>query len=366
MSSSTAAAPEGLPPAGAPVSPTAAAHPPSSDAEARGDTVTAEHEHGETPRPPADGEAPALVELASMTHAEEVHAHVFGNLFGADSDSSTTGSMSQPPAPVGDSDSPPDSDATLSDEDGWMPQLPHVAMVPGHDAPPELGRDPEAGRPHQNSRVRALRAQAAEAEQAAAWAEHEREMTREMARLEDDVDPEQREAMREAQRARRAQQEAEQELAQRERDQREEQALVLGQQRRAQQRRAALGGERAPRSLASRPGRSAAGASQRVAALSGEESEGALTSGAESEGHLVRGSTDGAESEVRGSTDGAESEGTISQSSMPALVPADSRRAARHATLALTLSLTPSLTLSLALSLSPNLTLSPIPTSPFS
>lgn len=184
MSSSTAAAPEERSPAGAPASPTAAAHPPSSDAEARGDTVTAEHEHGETPRPPADGEAPALVELASMTHAEEVHAHVFGSRFGDDSDSSTTGSMSQPPAPVGDSDYPRDSDATLSDEDGWMPQLPHVAMVPGHDAPPELGRDPEAGRPHQNSRVRALRAQAAEAEQAAAWAEHEREMER----LEDDVE----------------------------------------------------------------------------------------------------------------------------------------------------------------------------------
>merc|ERR1719272_17815 len=53
--------------------------------------------------------------------------------------------------------------------------------------------------------------------------------------------------------------------------------------------------------------------SSRGGALSGAESEGALTSGAESEGALVR-----------GSTDGAESEGTISQSSMPALVPADS------------------------------------------
>jgi hypothetical protein len=100
----------------------AAANLPSSDAEARGDTVPAEHR--ETP-PPAGGETPALVELASMTHAEEVHAHVFGtnglgNLVGDDSDSSTTGSMSQPLVAE-----TPDSDATLSDEDGWMPQLGH-------------------------------------------------------------------------------------------------------------------------------------------------------------------------------------------------------------------------------------------------
>ena len=350
MSSSTAAAPEERSPAGAPASPTAAAHPPSSDAEARGDTVTAEHEHGETPRPPADGEAPALVELASMTHAEEVHAHVFGSRFGDDSDSSTTGSMSQPPAPVGDSDTPPDSDATLSDEDGWMPQLPHVAMVPGHDAPPELGRHPEPDRPHQSVRVRALRARAAEAEQAAAWAEHEREMTREMARLEDDVDPEQREAMREAQRARRAQQEAEQERAQRERDQREEQLAqreaerelaseAFWAQEREAMRRAGSAGligeveggephQRVVDRLSGEESEVSAGAlrglsrSSRGGALSGAESEGALTSGAESEGALVR-----------GSTDGAESEGTISQSSMPALVPADSSMPQKDRTL---------------------------------
>ena len=353
MSSSTAAAPEERSPAGAPASPTAAAHPPSSDAEARGDTVTAEHEHGETPRPPADGEAPALVELASMTHAEEVHAHVFGNRFGDDSDSSTTGSMSQPPAPVGDSDYPRDSDATLSDEDGWMPQLPHVAMVPGHDAPPELGRDPEAGRPHQNSRVRALRAQAAEAEQAAAWAEHEREMTREMARLEDDVDPEQREAMREAQRAQRAQRERDQreaQLAQREAEgelasgaflthERELASEAFWAQEREAMRRAGSAGligeveggephQRVVDRLSGEEAEVSAGAlrglsrSSRGGALSGAESEGALTSGAESEGALVR-----------GSTDGAESEGTISQSSMPALVPADSSMPQKDRTL---------------------------------
>ena len=355
MSSSTAAAPEGRSPAGAPASPTAAAHPPSSDAEARGDTVTAEHEHGETPRPPADGEAPALVELASMTHAEEVHAHVFGNRFGDDSDSSTTGSMSQPPAPVGDSDYPRDSDATLSDEDGWMPQLPHVALVPGHDAPPELGHDPEPDRPHQSVRVRSLRAQAAEAEQAAAWAEHEREMTRERARLEDDVDPEQREAMREAQRAQRAQRERDQreaQLAQREAEgelasgaflthERELASEAFWAQEREAMRRAGsagLIGEVAPGSLASHQRVAdrlsgeesdfSAGAlrglsrSSRGGALSGAESEGALTSGAESEGALVR-----------GSTDGAESEGTISQSSMPALVPADSSMPQKDRTL---------------------------------
>ena len=76
----------------------AAAIPPSSDAEAR----------------------PLSPEHREMPHAEEVHAHAFGNLFGDDdSDSSTTGSMSQPPAPVAELD----SDATLSDdEDGWVPE----------------------------------------------------------------------------------------------------------------------------------------------------------------------------------------------------------------------------------------------------
>ena len=76
----------------------AAATPPSSDAEAR----------------------PLSPEHREMPHAEEVHAHAFGNLFGEDdSDSSTTGSMSQPPAPVAELD----SDATLSDdEDGWVPE----------------------------------------------------------------------------------------------------------------------------------------------------------------------------------------------------------------------------------------------------
>jgi len=79
----------------------AAAIPPSSDAEAR--PLSPEHR-----------------EMPHAEHREMQHAHAFGNLFGDDdSDSSTTGSMSQPPAPAAELD----SDATLSDdEDGWVPE----------------------------------------------------------------------------------------------------------------------------------------------------------------------------------------------------------------------------------------------------
>ena len=118
-------APEGLPPAGAPDSP-------SSDAEARGDTITAEHGSS------ADGETPALVERRHARARDEL-----GNLF-SDSDSSTTGSMSDTPAPV--ADTPPDSDATLSDEEGWMPQL-DEPPVPRDDSMPAMlpaERAPEA------------------------------------------------------------------------------------------------------------------------------------------------------------------------------------------------------------------------------
>ena len=121
-------APEGLPPAGAPDS--TSANPPSSDAEARGDPITAEH-----------GETPALVERRHARARDEL-----GNLFSDDSDSSTTGSMSDTPAPV--ADTPPDSDATLSDEDGWMPQLGHnEPPVPRDDSMPAMlpaERAPEA------------------------------------------------------------------------------------------------------------------------------------------------------------------------------------------------------------------------------
>ena len=111
-------APEGLPPAGAPDSP-------SSDAEARVDTITAEHGSS------ADGETPALVERRHARARDEL-----GNLF-SDSDSSTTGSMSDTPAPV--ADTPLDSDATLSDEDGWMPQLGHnEPPVPRDDSMPAM------------------------------------------------------------------------------------------------------------------------------------------------------------------------------------------------------------------------------------
>ena len=78
--------------------------------------------------PPADGETPSLVELVSMTHAEEVHAHVFGpspfddDDDDDDDDDSTTGSL---PQLVPEADTLPGSDASTledSDSDGWMPR----------------------------------------------------------------------------------------------------------------------------------------------------------------------------------------------------------------------------------------------------
>ena len=84
------------------------------------DSISADSTSAAAITPSSDAEARPLSPDREMPHAEEVHAHAFGNLFGDDdSDSSTTGSMSQPPAPVAELD----SDATLSDdEDGWVPE----------------------------------------------------------------------------------------------------------------------------------------------------------------------------------------------------------------------------------------------------
>ena len=113
---------------------------PAPTAAVAGDWLPEAHtaDHGETPPlvdgeipPVANGETPPHVELASVTHAEALHALISDD--DIDYDDSTTDVVSTDSFPLSQlvpvADTPIDSD-NVSDEDGWMPPVTREDSVP--------------------------------------------------------------------------------------------------------------------------------------------------------------------------------------------------------------------------------------------